>query len=74
MLIILLIKDNIDLYYKIPYYGDRNILINNKHISNNHSGRESTYQILKKNLWYWYGMYKDILAVIKKCPYCLSPK
>ena len=61
------------MYYKIPYCDEKNILINNTHISNNNSGRESTYKILKKNLGYWFGIYKDILEVIKKCPYCLAP-
>ena len=65
--------ENKALYYKIPYLEEKEILVNNIHISNNHSGREATYQIIKKDLWYWSGMYNDILKIIKKCAFCIKP-
>ena len=57
-------------YYKIPYEHEKDIIINDIHSINNHSGRDLTYQNILKKGWYWYGMVSDINNFIKLCPNC----
>ena len=57
-------------YFKIPYEHEKDIIINEYHSNYNHAGRDSTYENILKNHWYWYGMIEDIKLYIKKCPNC----
>ena len=63
--------DNI--YYKIPYIHEKNILINLYHTSNNHCGRIQTINYLHNDKWYWYCMNNDVQEVLKKCKECINP-
>ena len=57
-------------YYKIPYEHEKDIIINDIHSINNHSGRDLTYQNILKKGWYLYWMVSDINNFIKLCPNC----
>ena len=61
------IIEEANIYYKIPYSHEKNILINHIHINNNHCGRIQIINYLHKNHWYWYGMNHDIQEQIKTC-------
>ena len=61
------ISEEANIYYKIPYIHEKNILINHIHINNNHCGRTQKINLLHKNHWYWYGMNHDIQDQIKIC-------
>ena len=67
------IIEEANIYYKIPYSHEKNILINYIHINNNHCGRIQIINYLHKNNWYWYGMNHDIQEQIKTCINCYKP-
>ena len=60
-------------FYLIPYKHEKEILINDFHNKNNHSGKTATYQYLINSHWFWYGMTRDIQEVLNSCPYCINP-
>ena len=62
-----------DIYYKIPLIDEKDILIKQYHINNNHAGRITLIHLLHEKNWYWYGMNNDISNYIKKCPNCNKP-
>ena len=66
-------KDNDEIYYKIPFLHEKDILVMQIHIDNNHAGRDAVIELLHKENWYWYGMNKDIANIIKICPLCNKP-
>ena len=65
-----LIKNRKDLYFKIPFKHEKDIIINDCHVNYNHCGRDNTYENVLNNNWYWNGMKKDIATFIKTCPFC----
>ena len=60
-------------FYNIPYKHEKEILINDFHNKNNHSGKTATYQYLINSHWFWYGMTRDIQDVLNSCPFCINP-
>ena len=66
-------NDESDKYYKISYDHEKDIMINDIHIKNNHCGRDGLYHYMKNDNWYYYGMLKDILFNIKGCTVCNKP-
>ena len=61
-------EDEKEIFYKIPFLHEKEILVKNSHIDNNHAGRDAIINLLHKEKWYWYGMNKDIANIIKICP------
>lgn len=62
--------NEIDKYYKIPLINEKEILINDIHVQNNHCGRDQLIQYIYAKGWYWYGLTKEIQEIIKSCPNC----
>ena len=61
--------DGLNKYYKIPYKHEVNILINENYANFIHCGRESTFNNMIKNNWYWYRIAKEIQNIINNCPF-----
>ena len=61
------------IYYKIPYLHEKDLLIKQYHINNNHCGRTQIINLLHKDKWYWFGMNNDIRIELKKCIQCTNP-
>ena len=66
-------EDEKEIFYKIPFLHEKDILVKHTHIDNNHAGRDAIINLLHKEKWYWYGMNKDIASIIKICPECNKP-
>ena len=65
-----LIKNRKDLYFKISFKHEKDIIINDCHVNYNQCGRDNTYKNILNNNWFWNGMKKDIATFIKTCPFC----
>ena len=62
-----------DMLYKIPYLHEKDILVKQFHINNNHPGRDTLLNLLYQNKWYWLGMKSDVTNIIKSFPTCNKP-
>ena len=62
--------NNLNIYYKIPYEHEKEIIINDFHSKYNHAGRDSTYNYIINEKWYWLGIIDDIKNFIHTCPNC----
>ena len=60
--------------YTIPYEDEKLNILNIYHWNNNHCGRDAMTDFIKRNNWYWYGFYNDIMQFIKECPLCENLK
>ena len=56
-------KEN-NIYFKIPYKHEKDIIINDCHANYNHCGRDNTYENILNCNWYWQGMKKDIEKIL----------
>ena len=61
-------KNDIDGWFKIPYENEKENILNKIHWNNNHCGRDAMIDFIKRNKWYWYDFYDDIMNYIKDCP------
>ena len=68
------LNNNEELWYKIPFNKEKEIIVTNYHTNNNHCGRDAIICFIKKEGWYWYGFFKDIENIIKACPQCNNVK
>ena len=59
-----------DVYYKIPFNHEKDLILLEAHNNYNHCGRESAYNNIISSNWYWYGITKDIQNYINSCPLC----
>ena len=67
-------KNDIDGWFKIPYENEKENILNKIHWNNNHCGRDAMIDFIKRDKWYWYGFYDDIMNYIKDCPSCDNAK
>jgi len=58
-------NDEKNIYYRIPLNHEKNNIINDIHIKNNHFGRDNVYHYMINEKWYYYGMVNDISYIIK---------
>ncbi len=49
---------------------EKDILVMQIYIGNNHSGRDAVIDLLYNEKWYWYWMNKGIANIIKICLLC----
>ena len=42
--------------------------------NNNHCGRDSIKDFIKRDKQYWYGFFSDIMIYIKECPFFYNSK
>ena len=59
-----------NVWYNIPYESEKQNILNQHHWNNNHCGRDAMVDLIKRNNWYWFGFYKDIMNYINNCPFC----
>ena len=65
-------SSNSNIYYKIPFEHEKEIIISDCHSNNNHAGRDSTYNYILNEKWYWLGIIDDIKNFINVCPNCAN--
>ena len=59
-----------ELYYKIPFSHEKDIILLDAHNNCNHCVRELAYNNIISSNWYRYGMTRDIQNYINSCPLC----
>ena len=59
-----------NVWYNIPYESEKENILNQHHWNNNHCGRDAMVDLIKRNNWYWFGFYQDIMNYINNCPFC----
>ena len=55
---------------KIPYQYEKNILLYNIHIENNHASINNMQKLIISEGFYWEGFSKEIKKFINNCPFC----
>ena len=61
-------------WYYIPKNNEKDSLLDEYHWKYNHCERDAMIDLLKRNKWYWYGFYQDIIKYLKQCPFCDNSK